>query len=226
MNAMEGSFVIPDSPPPIAGGSDPRRTSAVAISSFVVSLVLCCPLTSLAGIGLGIAGWVMTSAPHVKGRVFAALGLGLGVLGLALQIGFGMWAYRTVYLPMLLGPSSALEAARTDGGLGLLAHFALADTPETVHNADEFVNTLRARYGAFTSGSLDRSTSAASPSPGSSRVTLDYELVFERATVRAHANIEITDAKGGLSMKLHWLEIVDPANGDLRFPAEEKKHDG
>ncbi|MBM4115716.1 MAG: hypothetical protein FJ252_07565 [Phycisphaerae bacterium] len=70
---------------------------------------------------------------------------------------------------------------------------------------------------------LDRSTQAPTPDSKRREFEADFELRFERATIKARSCVEITTPKSALSMKLRWIELIDPAQGDLRFPPAEPK---
>lgn len=60
-----------------------RRTSRLALVGFICSLVWMFGILSLVGLGLSIAGIYDTRGGKHSGRLFAILGVILGVLGLA-----------------------------------------------------------------------------------------------------------------------------------------------
>ena len=194
-----------------------------ATASLVLGLVLCCPLTSIAAIILGAVGINATSARSVSGRGLAVAGLSLGVLGTALQLAFGAWAYASIYTPLLDGPAPALRAGIEQGPQAMLERFALPEGSSLESEASAFVEAVKTRYGNLVSWELDRSAQAPTPDSRRPEFEADFDARFERATVRTRCCIQITDPKGRLSMKVLWIEIIDPARGDLRFPPAEPK---
>jgi hypothetical protein len=213
--------MLPESPTGEVGTH--ARRSICALASLVLGLVLCCPLTSVAAIILGAVGINATRQRTVTGRGLAVAGLSLGVLGAALQLAFGAWAYRSIYEPLLDGPAPALRAGIEQGPNAMLEQFALPEGASLDAEAAAFVEAVRTRYGNLVSSQLDRSAQAPTPDARRPEFEADFDARFERATVRTRCCIQITDPKGRLSMKLLWIEIIDPARGDLRFPPAEPK---
>lgn len=206
--------------------SDPSnrpRMSVCAIASMVLGLVLCCPLTSIAAIVLGAVGMHATKARMASGRGLAIAGLGLGITGSALQLAFGSWAYSTIYAPLMEGPAPALQAGLDGGAPALLERFTAPDGATLDAEAESFIAAVKDRYGALVACELDRSTQPPTPDSRRPDFEADFEVRFERATVKVRSCTEITNPKGGLSMKLRWIEVIDPARGDLRFPPAEPK---
>ena len=84
MNQYEqgGTFQAPLEP----GYGEPSRTSGLAISSLVCSLIFCCPLTTIIGPILGLIAFVsIGSKPNLRGKGLALTGIILGVLMTTLQ---------------------------------------------------------------------------------------------------------------------------------------------
>lgn len=149
----------------------------------------------------------------------AIAGLSLGVLGLALQLGFGGWAYTRIYTPLLAGPGPALDAGAQDGPSALVSHFDAKAEGVDADQAQAFLSAIAARYGSLLECTLDRTAQPPTPSSTKPVFDADFLLRFERGTVKARSSMQITDKTGALSLKLLWVEIMDPAHGDLRFPA-------
>lgn len=201
----------------------PPRMSVCAIASLVLGLVLCCPLTSVAAIILGAVGINATKARMASGRGLAIAGLGLGLVGTALQVAFGAWSYTTIYAPLMEGPAPALRAGLDGGASSMVERFTIPDGTKVDAEAAAFLEAIKSRYGSLVSCELDRSTQAPTPDSKRPEFEADFELRFERATIKARSCTEITTPQGGLSMKLRWIELIDPAQGDLRFPPAEPK---
>ncbi len=199
------------------------RMSVCAVASLVLGLVLCCPLTSIAAVVLGAVGINVTKARMAAGRGLAIAGLGLGLLGTALQVAFGAWSYTTIYSPLMQGPAPALRAGLDGGAPAMVARFTMPEGIRLDAEAAEFLEAIKSRYGNLVGCELDRSTQAPTPDSKRPEFEADFELRFERATIKARSCTEITTPQGGLSMKLRWIELIDPAQGDLRFPPAEPK---
>lgn len=210
---------------PASGAAPPiqPKMSVSAVASLVLGLVLCCPLTSIGAIVLGAVGLSATKARVAAGRGLAIAGLTLGILGAALQAGFGLWAYTTVYAPLLEGPATALRAAVDGGGAAMLEKFVLPEDGDPLADAEAFASAVTSRYGALVSCDLDQTGQAPTPDASRPEFEADFDARFERGTVRVRSCTQITDGKGRLTMKLLWIEIIDPARGDLRFPKAPPK---
>lgn len=213
------SMPLPMDPAP----SPPPRMSVCAVASLVLGLVLCCPLTSLAAIVLGAVGLNATKARMASGRGLAIAGLALGLVGTALQVAFGAWSYTTIYAPLMQGPAPALRAGLDRGAAAMMEQFVAPDDSSLEAEATAFLDTVKGRYGSLVACELDRSTQAPTPDSKRPEFEADFEIRFERATIKARSCTLITTPDGRLSMKLRWIELIDPALGDLRFPAAEPK---
>ena len=213
------SMPVPMDPAP----SPPPRMSVCAVASLVLGLVLCCPLTSLAAIVLGAVGLNATKARMASGRGLAIAGLGLGLVGTALQLAFGAWSYTTIYAPLMEGPAPALRAGLDGGASAMVSRFTIPEGTKVDAEAAAFLEVIKSRYGNLVSCALDRSTQAPTPDSKRPEFEADFEIRFERATIKARSCTLITTPDGRLSMKLRWIELIDPAQGDLRFPPAEPK---
>jgi hypothetical protein len=197
--------------------------SVCAVASLVLGLVLCCPLTSLAAIVLGAVGLNATKARMASGRGLAIAGLALGLVGTALQVAFGAWSYTTIYAPLMQGPATALRAGLDRGPAAMLEQLVAPEDKSLEAEATAFLDTVKSRYGSLVACELDRSTQAPTPDSKRPEFEADFEIRFERATIKARSCTLITTPDGRLSMKLRWIELIDPAQGDLRFPPAEPK---
>ncbi|MFM1883085.1 MAG: hypothetical protein RJA05_1494 [Planctomycetota bacterium] len=213
------SMPLPMDPAP----SPPPRMSVCAVASLVLGLVLCCPLTSLAAIVLGAVGLNATKARMASGRGLAIAGLALGLVGTALQVAFGAWSYTTIYAPLMQGPAPALRAGLDRDAAAMVEQFVAPEDSSLEAEATAFLDTVKSRYGSLVACELDRSTQAPTPDSKRPEFEADFEIRFERATIKARSCTLITTPDGRLSMKLRWIELIDPALGDLRFPAAEPK---
>jgi len=201
----------------------PPRLSVCAVASLVLGLVLCCPLTSVAAIVLGAVGLNATKARMASGRGLAVTGLVLGLIGTALQVAFGAWSYTTIYAPLMEGPAPALRAGLDGGAPAMVSRFTIPEGTKVDAEASAFLEAIKSRYGNLVTCELDRSTQAPTPDSKRREFEADFELRFERATIKARSCVEITTPMSALSMKLRWIELIDPAQGDLRFPPAEPK---
>jgi hypothetical protein len=177
----------------------------------------------LAAIVLGAVGLNATKARMASGRGLAIAGLGLGLVGTALQLAFGAWSYTTIYAPLMEGPAPALRAGLDGGASAMVSRFTIPEGTKVDAEAAAFLEVIKSRYGNLVSCALDRSTQAPTPDSKRPEFEADFEIRFERATIKARSCTLITTPDGRLSMKLRWIELIDPAQGDLRFPPAEPK---
>ncbi len=202
----------------------PRTTSRLAIASLVLSIVFCCPVTTIAGIVMGaIAVALTTKDTRVAGRWLAVLAITIGLLGTAFQATVATWGYKTVFVPVLTGPESAIRSGDAGDIEVFVARFAVpASKGNTVDNAKVFLEELKSRYGALTSAGLDQGATPTQIAPSGRDFVGDYMLDFANGRVRATCSIELADAAGALSMRLTQMTIHDAALGNLHYPPVEE----
>jgi len=202
---------------------EPPVVSKMSVVSLVLSLVFCCPLTSLAGIITGLIG-LFASGPRVTGKWLAVLGILLGIAGLSLQGAGGVIGYRAVLRPILLGPQDAIIAGQS----GDIAAFRSAFIPisdakgGSEDAAKAFIQQVTSRYGTLKSAALDQNSAPATPKQGAKGANDfegEYLLDFAQGRIRARCTIEVSDQNSQLTMKIISIEISDSQNGDLVFPA-------
>lgn len=217
MNQYEqgGTFQAPQEP----GFSEPPRTSGLAISSLVCSLIFCCPLTTIIGPILGLIAFVsIGSKPNLRGKGLAVAGIILGVLMTTLQVGAGFLFYSNIIQPVAEGPQTVLVAGFANDMSAFRDGMADGGAGVTDKEIQEFIDQLRSRYGEFSSAEMDP-TQPAPPAFGQPIFVSTYLLHFSDSTVSAEVEIVIADQQTGqFVMKLGVMTIRDSENGDLSFP--------
>ena len=203
--------------------SQPRTVSRLAIASLVLSLIFCCPLTTIAGIVTGAIAVVFTTTNRsLSGRWIAILAIVISIAATAMQIGVAYQGYNNVLMPILTGPQSALKDGEAGDLSAFQSHFALTVAEgNTQEDAKSFLDDVKERYGAFTGASLDQGSTPNKMPSATQAFTADYQLDFANGKVRATCAIEIADTSGALSMKLKSLLIHDAKLGDVSFPNSE-----
>lgn len=193
-----------------------RATSRLAIGSLICSLVLCCPLTTIVGMLLGLAALVRIHRDAaLKGRAIAVSGILIGALSTGAQGYIGGWVYSNIWLPMKIGPTEALAAGFQGDITGFTSRFHGLRTSVGDDEARAFIDQLRDRYGEFVTGDLNQQ----GPPQGGPVMEFDYLLRFEGASIPARAQIIYADVQTGEDpRKLGWITVLDPALGDLTFP--------
>lgn len=211
--------------PSMEAGPTQPKTSAMAITSLVMALigiVPCCGLiTGPVGALLGIISMIrIGSNPMLKGKGLALIGILLGVVFTAAQIGGGWYVYNEFMRPIFEGPRRPLTAASQGDIAKFKSYFVGAGATASDEEAQAFIDELEKRYGKFVSTSFDKSGSA--PPAGASRqprFTMPYVFEFQNATMHGDATYEMTDQ---MSQQLvqKWSEIVvnDADKGDLTYP--------
>ncbi len=201
-------------------GNAPQRVSKLAITSLVLSVIFCCPLTTLAGLVTGaIAVFATIRDRTLSGRWIAVLAIVIASLATIGQVVVGVKGYNTVFVPVFTGPQTAFLA----GDHGDLAAFqqcfaATAADGNDSENAQAFLTELKARYGAFASAALDTTTGPSQAPAAGQDFVGDYQLDFANGRMRATCAIELASATGALSLKLRSVVIHDADKGELRYP--------
>lgn len=200
-----------------------RRTSGLAIASLVLSAVVCCPVTTLLGVLLGAIAWLkVRSDPTRAGAGLALAAMVIGLAATIAQFSIGWWAWETMYRPVLYGPEDALTAAYAGDRDTFREQFSLTPGQASDAEIDEFAATLRERYGAFGTATLDMTSLSQRPPGSEPEIPAEYELRFSKDYLRAKAEFTVTPGAGGrFGPRIRWLEIIDPKLGSLRFPKQD-----
>lgn len=224
MNQYEqGGFF--QEPQPEQGFVEPPRTSGLAISSLVCSLIFCCPLTTIIGPILGLIAFVtIGSNPNRRGKGLAVTGIILGVVLTSGWVYFGSkaWAFFGQAIELVAnGPKTALVA----GSSGDLTSFKEAFYGEGASVSDDkaqnFLDELNERYGAFADSRFDESSGSFTPTPGQNSMIVPYIIDFDTATVSADVEIIFADPTNNSDpfvFKIGYIVIHDDDLGALRYP--------
>ena len=87
----------------------PPKTSRLAVTSLIFSLILCCPLTTILGPLLGLVSVIRIGGnPALKGRGISVAAILLGENSTGGQFWGRRWIYETNFVLMLVGPRDAL----------------------------------------------------------------------------------------------------------------------
>ena len=209
-------------------GSEPPKTSGLAITALVFSLIGIIPclglLTAPIGVILGVIAMIaIGSNPARKGMGLAVAAL---IIGLVLAGGQGAgtyWIYgrgKAAIQAMMSGPSDALQAGFNGDIAGFKAGFYGAGSTASDEEAMAFIGELRTRYGEFVSCAMDESQTTQ-PTPGQPSLPAPYIVVFENATMNAEAEIIFADqVTGEMPFKPGYVIVFDPELGDLKYPAD------
>lgn len=202
------------------------KTSALAVTSLIFSLILCCPLTTILGPLLGLGALVQIGRnPARKGKGLAFTAIAIGIIATAGWCTVTVWGHKNMNLPVQHGPREALAA----GFSGDLAGFRAGFLGEAANTSDQevqaFLDTLRSRYGEFVSCELDRVELGANP-PSIDELmkpvkSYPYLLRFEQATVKASIEFGAQDPLTGeflWGVKFGTIVVYDEVEGDAIYP--------
>ncbi len=214
--AIPGAPSVPSDQPAFESG----KTSGLAISSLICSLIFCCPLTTIIGPFLGLGAFIQIGRnPALKGRGIALTGIVLGVLFTVGQGFCGYWMYDTIVVPMVVGPREALATGFSGDIPGFKSHFYGRGATASDAEAEAFIEALRERYGEFVNS---RFTPGQQPQSSGPIMSFEYTLTFEDQTVSAEAEIVYVDEQtGAWPKKLGYITVFDADVGDLTFPPSE-----
>ena len=212
-------------PQPEQGYVEPPRTSGLAISSLVCSLIFCCPLTTIIGPILGLIAFVtIGSNPNRKGKGLAITGIILGVVLTSGWVFFGskVWAFGVRFYDLMeSGPKTALVAGSSGDLPGLKEAFYGAGASASDDEAQLFLDELNKRYGAFADSRMDESAGAITPTPGQTSLVWPYIIDFDNATVSADVELIFADPTNNsdpIVFKIGSIVIHDDDLGALRYP--------
>jgi hypothetical protein len=208
---------------------EPPRTSGLAITALVLSLIGIIPclglITAPLGLLLGLIGAATIGGnPNRKGMGFAITAVVIGLLCAGVQ-GYGAyWFYdkgRQVYQVMMAGPEDALTAGFAGDVSGFKDRFHGPGSAADDAVAQAFINDLRNRYGDFVSANFPQNQASSPPPTGQPSMVLPYEFEFANKTVSAEAELIMADQQtGAWVMKWSYIEVFDPDQGDLRYPPQ------
>jgi hypothetical protein len=208
---------------------EPPKTSGLAITALILSLVGIIPcvglLTAPIGFLLGLIGAVTIGGnPNRKGVGLAVAAIVIGGL-LALGQGYGTYWFSSkvggAIQKVMSGPNDALQAGLNGDIAAFKAEFYGAGATAADAEAQAFLDELTNRYGDFVSCRFDdTSGQAAQPAPGQTSLPFPYVLTFSSGTVNAETEIVFGDQNTGAAFinKLGYILVFDPDRGDLRYP--------
>ncbi len=195
----------------------PPKTSRLAITSLISSLILCCPLTTILGPLLGLVSVIRIGGnPALKGRGIAVAAILLGATFTGGQFWSGRWIYETFLAPMIAGPTAALETGFDGDIAGFKDHFYGAGATASDAEAAAFIAELERRYGGFVSCMYNQQGQPKTRGPV---MPLDYRIVFADQSADCETEIVFADKQtGAWPGKLGYITIFDVDLGDLTFP--------
>jgi hypothetical protein len=221
-------FQIPGAPsvPPDQPAFESGKTSGLAISSLICSLICCLPFTTIPGILLGAVALVSIGKnPALKGRGLAFTGIVLGVLFTIGQVVIYPVAWKFIKTSMeavAAGPRDALTAGFAGDVAGFKAEFYGSGANATDAEAQAFIDELRDRYGAYIGTRFNEQAGGPQPGFGQTSAPFPYVVEFENATVDAETEIVFSDPqRGGFIMKIGSITVFDDDLGDLTYPTPE-----
>ncbi len=207
------------------GYVEPPRTSGLAISSLVCSLIFCCPLTTIIGPILGLIAFVtIGSNPNRRGKGLAVTGIILGVVLTSgwVYLGSKTWEFFAPAIELMKsGPKTALVAGSAGDLPGFKEAFYGAGASASDDEAQSFLDELNKRYGAFADSRMDESAGGPTPTMGQTTLVLPYIIEFDNATVSADVELIFADPTNNSDpfvFKIGYIVIHDDDLGALRYP--------
>lgn len=195
-----------------------KKTSGLAITSLIFSLIVCCPVATIIGPLLGLGALVQIGRnPALKGRGLAFAAIIMGVV-FTLAQGWGGYQMWQVMKPVLEGPNAALTAGFAGDTAALKAEFHGAGATASDAEVTAFIGELRKRYGAYQSCRHDQTAAGPTGAYGDPVIPFPYILTFDNGEV--HAEAEYVFAEQGIGWIKKWgsITVFDPDLGDLTYP--------
>lgn len=210
---MSGRAREPASAPaPVAANGETSRLSIIAVIS---SIVFFCPLTTIAGLILGL--WALATVertPGRRGRRLALMAIALGGMFTVLQ---ATTMYQMLANLRMVGssPAGAIQQAERGEFTAFRAMFVGGESisEETIH---QFLTELQTAHGPIEGSRLPVST-LWSERPEGDVVSYQWELYFPDGRVIAEARLRRSEQTGP-SIVLDELRIPVPGGNVLVFP--------
>ena len=212
----------PFAQPYVDPSMQPRKTSGMAITALVFSLigiVPCCGIIpAVIGVLLGAIGFA------TLGPTAAKKGRGLSIAAIIIGLAFAaLWGYLIAdayneYRKIQNAPALAFQA----GESGDIAKFRqMFPAPgATDEEAKAFIAAVNARFGRITQSELDPQAffERLQSAQGQQVLPFRFKLVFANGTV--DADLMFDTNQQGDDIVFESITIIDPASGgDLTFPA-------
>ena len=199
------------------------RTSGLAVWSLICSIVLCCPVTTVLGVLLGLAAmFTISGNPAKKGKGLAIAGILLGVIFTAAWGVGGVWVggfiSETSDLMLRKAPEAVVFGVNEDyaGFKAAMYGDAAAASNDEIK---AFFEEIESRYGELQACSFDDTTPAPPPQPGSPIISFPYR--FDCANETVSGELEFVLVEPGTYnrvMAVSRITVFDSQRGDLVFP--------
>jgi hypothetical protein len=196
---------------------EPAPMSIAAVSSLVLSLILCIPGLSVLGLIFGIVGFATTGGGVRRGRGLAVTGI---IFSLLVSAGWLTLLWLSSFiLPSIMfvitGPQLVMEEAFQGNATEVRAVFIPESAPDDASTA-KFVSTLREQYGEFEQVLPD---DGDSPPFGAQAFTLPFQFEFSNGMVLGSVDFEVsevpTSSESYMRIKTIRLSPSDPAQMDV-----------
>ena len=196
----------------------PQRTSVLAITAFICSLVFCCPLTTIPGLILGIVGTATIGRnPAVRGKGLAIAAIIIALLATVLQVVVA-WGYGSMTLGLIrlvnTDTDAALRAAANGDYNGFRAVLTPAGQAATDAEIQSFIDDLESRFGSYRSLTLNERDPDFMEQRGPDSFLVPVTLDFQDQTVDGVVIVKwipLTD------FKVSGFEVSDGADV-IEFP--------
>lgn len=213
-------------------GGEPAKTSLLAVSSFVCSVIFCCPvITPLLGLLLGVGGLVSISSSNGrrKGTGLAGAAVAISILVLVGQIvlfqmaaPYARKAFRAVMF-VTIGPTIFLSDLETGDLPSARTHLYPAfDAQITDEQMRYFATQMADRYGSVQQWQ-PVGQQAFNPTPsGEETFELSSQLMFSKGSRSTTMKLTVSyDAAGRFieDSGISGIVIHDPDLGDLTLDA-------
>lgn len=194
------------------------KMSGAAVASLVSSLILCCPVTTVVGLILGVIGFFMTGHGKRRGRGLAIAGFVIGAVTTAAWVIGGTWVWNAGMKVVLSGPDLVMKAGVAGDDEEARSYFAAGHEPSAEEIA-AFVKEAEGRYGAFISAEIK--DDGNSVQPGGDVFDLPYVFRFKDeqrdASVTFYTVTEDKPAQTGSGsyVGITMIKILDTDDGKI-----------
>ena len=216
MNDYQSTTEMPETPAlaPMSG---------VAVTSFISSLILCCPVTTFLGMILGVIGFLRTGSGRRRGRGMAIAGFLIGTITTAGWIGGGTWLWKAWLGVPLRGADHVMSSGAQGDGEAAREYFVAGREP-TAEMIEAFVASAEERYGAFESAELAEN---AQGQPGGESFDMPFVFKFAKSTIDGVVYFEVvtetnpTPTLSGSYVGISKIVIDDADLGKLELGSEQ-----
>jgi hypothetical protein len=197
------------------------QVSPWALIALLYSMCVACPPASVLGPLLGLRALLQIKAQpeRYRGAKFAWWAIGLGAALVCVWLMLAVWWSINIRQPLKHGPVEELRAGLAGDISRFKAGFHVSRVVDDAE-AEAFLQSIRQRYGRALLAMEQSDDASLAQLPTLGRTVIPYNMRLDRGAAQLQAEFMISETGGPpMVLKWGWIRVMDPANGDLVYPA-------